>query len=280
MKFATPGQLLICLVLFFLPWIEIQCPVPDLGNMKIGEIQKDPQKKPSIKDMTYSGFLTQSGFQAATGGYTISDPTMRQMVESSKKMAKEMGGKAGGAKAEDEIKSAPLLFLYPLAAIAGIIIGFVLPGGGAKKGMLIGCCALVLVAAGGQAAMGFPVEKDIKEQQSKKGGGGAGAMNAELGGDVLKTVYKFPFFLALLFAVGGIVTAVLEPAGTGKGKKKSKYDFDDEEDDDDDRPARSRGAKGSRDRDEDEEEEDDDRDRKRDKGKGGKGGDNPFSNMD
>ena len=28
MKFLTPGQMAICLLLFFLPWVELQCPMP------------------------------------------------------------------------------------------------------------------------------------------------------------------------------------------------------------------------------------------------------------
>lgn len=268
--------------------------MPDLGNLKLGE----PQQKPTVKAASYASFLSQSGFQAATGGYTIQDPTMRQMVDQAKKTAKDfekLGGKAG--KAEDEIKAAPLLFLFPLGAIAGIAVGLAMPGGGAKKGILIGCCALLIASAGGQAAMGFPVEKDVKEQQKKDEAGAGGAKNAGLDGDILKTAYKFPFYLALLFAVGGIVTAAIEPAGTTGGKKKKRRRYDSDEDDeeplsleDDDQPEerpRSRSSDRDRDRDRGRRRDRDEQDERSDRGGKGRGRsreedsdpDNPFKGL-
>ncbi len=240
MKFATPGQLAICLVLFFLPWIEVQCPSPDFSdpnNMKLKPGQPPPRVDP--KKVTYRSLLTQSGFQAATGNYTITDPDLEKMRDTSKKMGSDKGSKKGskdsGAK-EDEISSAPLLFLYPLAAIAGIVVGLVLPGSGLKKGILIGCCAVALLAAAGQAAVGFPVENKIKEPktQNKKGGPNDDDTIRFTNNDDLKIMFKFPFFLALLFPIGGIVTAALEPTETvtKSGKKKRKYYQDDEDDDD------------------------------------------------
>ena len=216
---------MICVILIFLPWIEIQCPMPDLGNPNVlGPVGGDAPKKASTKDMKYTSLLTQSGLQIATGEYTMTDPTMRKMME----QAKELGKQAGGEQKEDKVKKAPLLWLYPIAAIGGIFAGFVMPGGGPRKAMLVICCALALLAVGGQAAMGFPVEKDIKEQQAKdqkQGGGAAVAIE----GDVFKTVYKFPFYLALILAFGGILTAAIEPENFGKKKRAEQpYEFDDE----------------------------------------------------
>jgi len=223
LRFATPGQLLICVILFFMPWIEIQCPMPDLGNPNIfGPAGGEPPKKASTKDMKYTSLLTQTGLQIATGEYTMTDPTVRKLME----QAKDAGKQAGAEQKEDKIKKAPLLFLYPIAAIAGIVASFVMPGGGPRKAMLVICCALALLAIGGQAAMGFPVEKDIKEQQAKdQKQGGAVAIE----GDGFKTVYKFPFYLALILAFGGIMTAAIEPEGVGKKRLvQQPYDFEDD----------------------------------------------------
>jgi hypothetical protein len=237
LRFATPAQLLMCLVLFFLPWVEIQCPAIDLGDLQFkmpanGDVEKQPAKKPE----KYTAFLTQTGLQAATGKYTFADSSVQQMMDQAKKMAPP------GAKKEDEIKAAPLLFLVPIAALAGMVVGLAMPASGAKKGILIVCCALVIATAGGQAAMGFPVEKDIKKQQEEKGKQGA---PPGLEGDAFKTVYKVPFFLTLVFALGGLVTAAIEPATSAK--KRRRYRSRDEEDDpmalDDDDAGRPGGGR-------------------------------------
>lgn len=164
LRFVTPTQLAICLILFFLPWIEVQCPMPDLANMKFEATPpRAPGKAASIKPatVTYTSLLTQSGFQIATGKYTFTDPKMQQMLE----MEKAKGEGSGSVKIEKkkEIDTAPLLFAYPLAAIAGIVIGLAMPGSVPKKGLLLGCCLAVLLVTAGQAAMGFPIEKAIHE---------------------------------------------------------------------------------------------------------------------
>jgi len=270
MKFVTPGQLAICLVLFFLPWIEVQCPSPDFNDLDNTKSIKPGQPPPRVdpKKVTYRSMLTQSGFQVAAGNYTISDPDMQKMRDTSKKMGNDKRGKDGGGN-EDEISSAPLLFLYPLAVIAGIVVGLVLPGSGLKKGILIGCCAVALLTAAGQAAVGFPVEKKIKEpkNQNKKGGPNDEDTIRLASNEDLKIVFKFPFYLALILPIGGIVTAALEPTETATkygqkyGKQKRKYYQDDEDDEDDD--DRRDDDDDRRDDDDDDDDEGDSRKRRR-----------------
>ncbi|VTT98403.1 unnamed protein product [Gemmataceae bacterium] len=275
LRFATPGQLVMCLLLFFLPWIEIQCPVPDLNK-----IQVEPGKKaapPDLKSMPYVPLITQSGFEAATGSYTFADPMIRQQMEQSKAAAanleKSLDKNAKGAKPaasdKDEPGAAPLLWLYLVAVLGGIAVGFALQTGKVRQMVLIGCCALALLSAGGQAAIGFPITQKIREQPTGMPGGGAGGaggapkMNPD---EVMKTVYKVPFFLALLFCVGGIVTAALTPNGPSKPKRP----VGDVDDDEDDRPRKRRRDDDDEDDDEprqrrkrrDEDDEDDDRPRK------------------
>src|SRR5262245_8634180 len=113
LRWITPGQLVICIVLFFLPWIDIQCPVPDFNNLKIGGAPPDP--KAALKNASYTPLLSQTGLQAATGKYTIEEPLLRQQIEESKRAARNMGVQA---QKEDEIKAAPLLWGYLGAVIA------------------------------------------------------------------------------------------------------------------------------------------------------------------
>lgn len=240
LRFATPGQLVMCLLLFFLPWIEIQCPMPDLNK-----IQAEPGKKaapPDPKNMPYIPLISQSGFQAATGAYTFADPMIRQQMEQSKAMGGGLGKGGKDAKAgsdKDEPSGAPLLWLYLVAVVAGIAVGFVLQTGKVRKLVLIGCCVLALVAAGGQALIGFPITQKIREQPTGMPGGRGGEGAPKLDpDDVMKTVYKIPFFLALALCVGGIITAAVTPNSPSKPKRP--VDDADDEDDDDQRPRKRR----------------------------------------
>ncbi|MCE9561711.1 MAG: hypothetical protein K8U57_06610 [Planctomycetes bacterium] len=261
LRFATPGQLIICLILFFLPWIEIQCPMPDLkSEMKMS--MPEPGKKatppapPDFSKMNYVPLLSQSGLQAATGGYTIA------IAQGLGDMG-DLKGKKDGKDPKEDVPAAPLLFLYVLACIGGIAVGFAMKGGNTRKMALIACSSLALLTAGGQAVIGFPVAKKIKESPMGPPGGG-GMMGPGLGGkdgpkinpdDMFKTVYQFPFYLALLFSLGGIVTAAITP--NGPAKKKPLYDLDDEDnrDDEDEEDDRPRKRRRSRDDDDDEDEE-------------------------
>jgi hypothetical protein len=265
LRFATPGQLVICLIMFFLPWIEIQCPMPDM------KAAMDPSKKgpPDLKSMPYVSFVTQSGWQAATGDYTFADPMIQKQMDSAKSMAadlEKMGDKSGKSakveKKKDGPDGAPLLWVHLLGVIAGIGVGFAMPLGKARKFALIGCCAVALLTTGGQAAMGFPITKKMKEDGAKEGMGGMGGMGDMGPGagkgasapklnpdDVFKTVYKFPFFLSIFLTIGALATAAITPNQGGGMSKKPLYDMD-EDDDEDDRPRKRR-------RDQDDEDEDD-----------------------
>ena len=265
-RFLTPGQLAICLVLFFMPWVEVQCGMPGLGQMgaNFGN-PKAPPPKIAAKDLSYSPLMTQSGYQAAMGEYTL-DPSLQRMMDQSKQMAKGMGGEVKGGMKEEKVKKAPVLFLFPAAALAGVVLGLVLPAGRARKFVLILCCGLALASAGTQAAIGFPITEEVKKDP-EVGGGGKGK-NADLGDlkpdDIIKTVYKAPFYLALLFALGGLVTTLVEP----NARPKPTRDAYEEDDDLDDR---------DRDRDRDDRGDDSDGDRPRRERR--PESDNPFENL-
>lgn len=234
LRWITPGQLAICVVLFFLPWIEIQCGVPDLGNLanpgNIGNFD-NPAKaaKPDLKVTSWRPLFTQTGLEAATGEYTIADPDLRAFMDKGKQAARDAGVQPNArAKGEDKPKTAPLLWGYLIAAVVGVVLGLILPSGGLRKVLLILCCAIALVAAGGQAAAGFPIEQDIKEQKGKAKGNDFGNPGGE---EFIRARYKIPFYLALLFATGALVTALAEPMRSAARTKKPIYDFDEEPDD-------------------------------------------------
>ena len=145
LKLFTPIQLFFCLILFFLPWIEVQCVVPaaqlkDIPKDKLESTKKEMGWDPSKPFSMYS----QSGFQIATGDASPGSDLRRY----TDKMTKELGGAAGkmdlgsdtttGKKKESG--TAPLLFLYPLAVIAGIVLGFVLGAGMLRRITLLCVC--------------------------------------------------------------------------------------------------------------------------------------------
>jgi hypothetical protein len=222
MKFLTPAQMAICLLLFFLPWVELQCPMPKGGmNMQLNEPKLDS------KDVVWTGFIHQSGLQVATGKFSFSDSTMQQMADAK-------GGPKGGKDKDgkDGPDAAPLMWVYLLAVLGAVALGFVLPSGAARKAALAACCGLALVVAGGQAAMGFPIAKAMNDDPKlggAKGGGKANPMTDEMFGDLKpKVKYKFPFYLSLLLCVGGLVTALIEPGPPVKPRKRRVEEADDE----------------------------------------------------
>ncbi len=194
------------------------------GGLKVDGMPTGPQP-----------LLSQSGLQIATGGYTITNPLLTG------EMGGKGGPKAGGAKDKDDDgpPGAPLLFLFPVAVLAGIVIGFLPLAGTGRKLMLFACCGVALGVIGVQAGMGFPVKKSFDEDKtnSRKGGGGGRPMMEE--GMDLKVVWKVPLYITLFFLVGAAGTAFL---GGGKPAPKSgrrRYDDDDRDDDgEDDRPRR------------------------------------------
>jgi len=181
------------------------------------------------KDVVWTPFIQQSGLQAATGNYSFVDPTLQKLVEQQVGQKEKMK-----EKEKDKPDAAPLLWVFVAAIIVGILIGFFVPSGAQKKGLLIVCCFVALGMAGGQAVIGFPIANQIKEQV-KRDKGGKNDSPMELG-DGPKTSLKIPYFLTLLFCAGAIVTAFLEPARKPR-KKRIVEEEDDEDEDRDDPPA-------------------------------------------
>jgi hypothetical protein len=233
LRLFTPIQLVACIGLFFLPWIEIQCPKLDLNGL---DGKAGGGRKPDPRAESYTPFISQSGFQVATGDYTIQDGFTRMMME--------QGDKSGAPpKKEDEIPQAPLLFGFLVAVSFGAVLGFALTPGWARKIVLILCCIGALGVIGGQFAMGFPIEKAVREGKKKdaaRGGGGDFDRKSDVAPEeIFKTVYKWPFYLSLALVLGAAFTALIEP-GPPSPKRKRDRDRDAEEDSDRDEEPRRR----------------------------------------
>jgi len=158
--------MIFCVILFFLPWIELQCNTQkEKGGFGPQPVLKGTKSEtPKSTAPTWMTIVTQSGMQVASGDATVLG---NQPIGD-----KGVGGPGPGP--EKESGSAPLLWLYPLAAIGAIAVGFAMPSTKVRKLVLAGCCGLAFFVAAGQAAMGFPIENSIdKSMKEMAGMGGA-----------------------------------------------------------------------------------------------------------
>lgn len=232
-RIISPLQFVFCAVLFFLPWVEVQCAMPDLSGLEnIGKPEAQ-QKKTAPKAPAWKPFLSQTGLQIATGKYTMQDPTMKGMME----MAEEQGAGQAQSK-EDDMSAAPLAFAVLGAAVLGAVFGLVLPYGLPRKALLVLCCLVAVAVPAKFLATGFPVEADIKKSKKLDAGGGAapGGADAKAVDQMFRTVVKLPVYLCMGLAAGAGLAALVEPMRKRPTSAKPKRDSDDDDRFGDDEP--------------------------------------------
>ena len=249
LQLASPIQLIFCLILFFLPWVELQCVPPkqyrDMPKEQLERVKKEMGVDPT-KTISYA---TQSGFQIASGEASPGSDIKKMSEGKGSKGKLDFDGDSKGKK--EDGSTAPLLYLYPVALIAGIVIAFVPIPGNIRRLVLAGCCLLGFGVIGLQALIGFPIEKKLKELEKEKGGVPAMGGFGGGGGDTTKksdakeespfrVAWKLPLYLTFLLLLGAAGTAFIVPGGGAKGRKKP-YGYDDDDDDeDDDRPKKKK----------------------------------------
>ncbi len=273
-QLISPIQLFICLILFFLPWVEVQC-VPDLDQVKglpKAQVEKakteygiDPSKPFSI--------ARQSGLQIATGDVAPGSDMkriqskMKEQLTKSGMAVNETSSSSKSNKKDGETKAAPLLFLFPLLVVAGMGIAFIPLPALIRRLLVAGCCMGALGTVGLQAAIGFPIEDDLRNMKTSMPGIGPG-MRPRVGGNdakdksdkAMRLSMQIPFYLTIILLLGAGATAFLDAMTGGSGSQKygsrrrrPRHDYDDEDDedyrprarrrrvaDDDDRPRKKR----------------------------------------
>lgn len=280
LQLLSPVQLVFCFVLFFLPWIELSCTLPAEATKGGQKAEMEAMKKETGVDPTKPiSMYTQSGLQIATGDVSVAS----DFEKISAQMKKGVGGGAGlepdpKAKKKDG-ETAPLLFLFPVALLAGIGVGCAPFQHLLRRLALAVVCLGALGVVGLQAAIGFPLEKEIaKQKEQLKGfggvGGGFGPAPDPKGGkvkaaapaaepEIFRVTWKIPLYLTFLLLLGATATAFVD-GGLLAGSKKPKRRYgsrDDDEEDEDDRPRKKKRAVAEDLSDEDE----DDRPRKKKK---------------
>jgi hypothetical protein len=129
-RYGSPAALLLALVLFPFPWIEVRCdrPIDNNGNHTLVE---------------------QSGLQAAYGGYT-ENPTFRTERE-----------RRPAQNADESLPGAPLMVLYGLCITGGLLCGIAVHRRILRLAGLVGSSAAALALLYLQAHRGFPLEQAV-----------------------------------------------------------------------------------------------------------------------
>ncbi len=148
MKYATPGFYVLALVCFLLPWASVTCTVPNF------ESSGDDGKEMKI---------SQTGLQMITGKNSVRIDGKAPTEEERKEMEED-----DSPMNLNELKTAPLLIVFPLALLIGLALSF-------SRARIAGVAGGVAVAIGiAQFAIGFPITEKIKQMQSEAGSRGTG----------------------------------------------------------------------------------------------------------
>jgi hypothetical protein len=227
-RFVSPTTFGFAAILFFLPWTDISC--------------NGPRGKEQL--------VTQSGFQSATGTYTEGEFVSRMANRNAPVPNGEVNKKqAGKPKADDpmivneakkkEKFSAPLLGLYALWLLIGVIAPFAIASDWSRGWIVLLAALLALFVLGAQAIVGFPLENLTKEMNDKmdadrrqRGGRGAEEnMGAELAAALVAIKFSYlPAFWAsigLVFASAVIGVVEVTRAPQTRRRHRARYDDDD-----------------------------------------------------
>ncbi|MCI0704503.1 MAG: hypothetical protein L0241_25900, partial [Planctomycetia bacterium] len=143
---------------------------------------------------------TQTGLQVATGEASVASDFKKIADKMKQKGGIDLDPEEGLKKNKEnkeEKKTAPLLFFYLILVVVGLVLGLVLPGGMGRVITLLACCGTAIAIVGIQAAIGFPVEQELKKKiaEEKKAGGGVVKLDSE---PVIRVAWKFPLYATFL----------------------------------------------------------------------------------
>jgi hypothetical protein len=192
-RLGSPSGLLLALLLFPLPWVEIQCAsqsstAPPGGTGNPVEIIYN-----LIPWRDAVTMFTQSGLQAALGTCTAN----RQFNEPDRAQ-QEMN---------DKMRGSPLMAAFPVPVLAGALGGLLLALGRRRR-LLVGVCAaaaLLLLAV--QVGVGFPLDEAMRQAFAED-------LERQAQGQSSSVVYiTYTAWFAL--AVLGLLAALSLTAGEG-----------------------------------------------------------------
>jgi hypothetical protein len=180
-RYGSPAGLLLALVLFPLPWIEVRCDRP-------------------IDNSVNRTLVEQSGLQAAYGGYTES-PTFR--TERARRPAQN-------APAEESLPGAPLMVLYGLCLTGGLLCGITVRRRLLRLAGLVGSSALALVLLYLQAHRGFPLEQAVTSPSIRDATAEALLRSVVGQSGLVEVRYTVWFWLTVAAVAASLLAALVE----------------------------------------------------------------------
>lgn len=201
MKYATPSFFLLALVCFLLPWASVTCTVPDFEST---EAEKEMK-------------ISQTGLQMITGKNSVRIDGKAPTKEERKEMEED-------SPIVNELETAPLLIVFPLALLVGLAMSFSRP----RIAGLAGGIAVVIGVA--QFVIGFPITETIKEMQREAGTMNGTTSSGETGSmfdmdmemdrgmfgmfaSGFKRHTEPSFWLSMLAAILGTITGLMQGLG-------------------------------------------------------------------
>jgi hypothetical protein len=204
-RYGSPACLLLTLLLFPLPWVEIQCAGQSRRLPAAAAAAK--RQLPEWAERVLLGeetqtLFTESGLQAALGTYSH-DP----------KSADREGLETLNAC----MKPSLLMGVLPVFLVAGVGIGLGLPSGRWRAALLAVCAVAALALVLSQMAVGFPVDLGVAEMIARDP---HKEDYADPSGDTgFRTRYTPWLMLALLAIVGSLTLACWEWYVRGKSTR-------------------------------------------------------------
>lgn len=196
-RFASPSCLLLALLMFPLPWVQVQCLKKTSPGLPSPGTRANPLEViygllPRWEGVT---LLTQSGLQTVLGTCSANP----QMDDPAK-----VEQEAGAA-----MRPSRWMAAWPVLVLGGILAGLLLPARRRQMLAVAACAGAALLLLAAQVLVGFPLEAAMRqlfaEDLAKQA---AGEANANEG--VIYLTYTYWFFLAVLGTGGALVLTGLE----------------------------------------------------------------------
>jgi hypothetical protein len=185
-RFGSPAALLLALLLFPLPWLEVRCDrrLDETGTRTLAE---------------------QSGLQAAYGGY--SEVPLSATARSERD---RIEARIRASQNPPALSWAPLLVVYPLVLLGGFLFCLLAWQNPFRPAVLVGCSLTAGLLFLLQSARGFPLEQAARTLGTE--GRLAGVdFRITLGTSGLLEVHYTPWFWLSAVSLGGaLATACAE----------------------------------------------------------------------
>jgi hypothetical protein len=152
-RWCSPSVLLLSLFMLPLPFLEVQCspPLPAQG-MRVA-------------------LVNQSGLQMMTGRYSIDssiDQFNKQMAGFGVPVNPGQVPWAPGGPQQLNVKPAPLMIVIPFLLLAGIAVGLALRPTALRVPLVAGTVVAALALLFVQMAVGFPLEREVRESMERE----------------------------------------------------------------------------------------------------------------